>query len=321
MEKLSSISVFAPATVANVTCGFDVLGFAIDAPGDTLELTLTETGEVRITEITGDEGKLPLAVEKNTAGVAVLEYLKHLGIKQGVDIRLHKQMPLGSGLGSSAASAVGAAFAINELMGAPLERKDLLPFALEGERAACGFAHADNAAAALMGGFVLVRSYEPLDVVNISVPEDLFVTVIHPDVEVPTKQMRKLLKEQVPLKDAVTQWGNVGGLIAGLMSSDYALIGRSMEDVIVEPLRSTLIPGFQEVRKAAMEAGALGFGISGSGPSQFTFSQGPETAQKVAEAMEEVIKSLGFTYQVYVSKVNMQGPTVLAAEAQQQSTV
>ncbi|BDC97762.1 homoserine kinase [Persicobacter psychrovividus] len=314
MDKPNAITVFAPATVANVTCGFDVMGFAIDAPGDTLELKLTDSKEVRIVEITGDEGRLPLETERNTAGVAVQMYLEHLGIRQGVDIRLHKQMPLGSGLGSSAASAVGGVYAINKLMGEPLKVEELLPFALEGERAACGFAHADNAAASLMGGFILVRSYAPLDVVRIPVPENLYITVIHPDVEVPTKQARRLLKEQVPLRDAVTQWGNVGGLIAGLMSNDYGLIGRSMQDVIVEPLRSTLIPGFEQVRTAAMAAGALGFGISGSGPSQFTFSEGKATADQVAAAMEKEIQALGFTYQVYVSKVNAQGPVILPEE-------
>lgn len=251
-----SVRVYAPATVANVACGFDVLGFALYEPGDEVILRKNHTGKIEIILITGDEGKLSRDATKNTAGVVVDSFLKHLGLRIGISIELHKKMPLGSGLGSSAASAVAALFAINELMGQPLTRMELLPFAVEAERVACGTAHADNVAPALLGGFTLVRSYDPLDVVKLPVPSELFATVVHPHIEIRTEDARSILRKSVPLKDAIAQWGNVGGLVAGLLMADYALISRSLHDQIVEPMRSLLIPNFAQVKKAAMEAGA-----------------------------------------------------------------
>lgn len=308
---LSYIKVFAPATVANVSCGFDVLGFAVDQPGDEVVMRKSDQPGVRITAITGDEGRLSTDPEKNTVGVAALALLQATGIEQGIEIELHKKMPFGSGMGSSSASAVAGAFAANELLGNPLSRAELLPFAMKGEEVACGTAHADNVAPALYGGFVLVRSYHPLDVVPIPVPDELYATLIHPDIEVPTKDAREVLKARVPLPDAITQWGNVGGLIAGLMKGDYALIGRSLEDVIIEPMRSVLIPAFHTVKKAAMEAGALGSGISGSGPSIFSLCQGKEAADRVGKAKQEAFTRAGIDCTVYVSKVNDKGPVIL----------
>jgi homoserine kinase len=306
-----SIKVFAPATVANVACGFDVLGFAVENPGDEVILKLKSNPGLKIASITGDEGRLPKEPEKNTVGVAISHFLKHLGIKQGIEISLNKKMPLGSGLGSSAASAVAGVFAVNQLLGSPMNQEELLPFAMEGERLACGSAHADNVAPSLLGGFVLIRSYDPLDIVRIPTPENLFCTIIHPQIEVQTKDARDILKKQILLKDAVTQWGNVAGLIAGLMKPDYDLIGRSMHDVIVEPIRSILIPGFDEAKANALSAGALGCGISGSGPSIFALSKDEQTAKKVGKKMEEVFASLEIGSEVYVSKINQAGPIIL----------
>ncbi len=311
------IKVFAPATVANVACGFDIMGLALNEPGDEVVLELTDTPGVRIVDITGDEGKLPRETEKNTAGVAVARFFEDRGIKTGANIFLHKHMPLGSGLGSSAASAVAGVFAANELLTrhfpekALQRREDLLPFAMEGERQACGSAHADNVAPSLLGGFVLIRSYHPLDVVRIPTPEALCCTVIHPHIEVQTKDARSILKKQLLLKDAVVQWGNAAGLIAGLWQCDFSLIGRSMEDVIVEPIRSILIPGFSSVKSAALDAGALGCGISGSGPSLFALSNDWEIGQQVGQAMTAAFEKIGIGSEVYVSKINRQGPKVI----------
>lgn len=306
-----SIKVYAPATVANVTCGFDVLGFAVDNPGDEVELKLTDKPGVVIKKITGDNGRLSLDPRKNTAGISICKYLEHFGIGKGVEVVLHKKMPLGSGLGSSAASTVAAVFAISQLLGRKESALELLPFAMEGELIACGSAHADNVGPALFGGFVLIRSYEPLDVVKIPTPEDLYATIIHPQIEVETKDARNILPRYIAMKDAIVQWGNVGGLIAGLMLKDYGLISRSLQDVIVEPKRAILLPGFYEAKHDALQAGALGGGISGSGPSIFQLSRDKDTAQKVGEAMEAVYSDLGIGSEVYISKVNTAGPVVV----------
>jgi homoserine kinase len=308
---MKDIKVFASATVANVACGFDVLGFAVDNPGDEVIVKLKSGPGVKITKITGDGGKLSLNAEKNTAGVSIKRFLDHLKSKQGVEISLNKKMPLGSGLGSSAASAVAGVFAINQLLGMPMSQGELLPFAMEGERLACGSAHADNVAPSLLGGFVLIRSYSPLDVIKIPTPPNLYCTIVHPQVEVQTKDARDILKKKIPMSDAIIQWGNVAGLIAGLMKSDYDLIGRSMQDVIVEPIRSILIPGFDHVKNNALKAGAIGCGISGSGPSIFALSKSQAIAEKVGKSMKEVFDSLEIGCEIYVSKINNSGPQII----------
>ncbi|RVU26465.1 homoserine kinase [Sandaracinomonas limnophila] len=308
---MEQVRVYAPATVANVACGFDIFGFAVDRPGDEVVLTKKDTPGIIISEITGDEGRLPLEVHKNTAGIAIQKYLEHIGrTDQGFTMALHKDMPLGSGLGSSAASAVAGVFAANELMGKPLSQKELLPFAMEGERVACGSAHADNVGPSLLGGFVIIRSYNPLDIIEIKVPEDLFATIVHPQVEVNTKDARSILEREIPLSKTIEQMGNVAGLTAGLLLSDYELISRSLEDVIIEPIRSILIPQFKEVKSAAMAAGALGCSISGSGPSLFALSRGLETAEKVAVAMTGAFKDAEIESEAYVSGINQRGPVV-----------
>lgn len=306
-----SIKAFAPATCANVACGFDVLGFAVESPGDEVTISLNDTGKLTIESISGDGGRLPLNAEKNSVSLVIQKYLEHIDSKQGVSIELRKKMPLGSGLGSSAASSVVGVYALNELLGKPLSVKELLPFAMEGERVACGSAHADNVAPALLGGFVLVRSYEPLDVISLPTPDDLWATIIHPHIEVKTKDARSILRKEILLEQAVVQWGNLGGFISGLYTNDYDLIGRSLKDVIIEPIRSILIPGFEQTKQAALLAGALGSSISGSGPSIFALSKGEETARKVGNAMKAVYDNINIESEVYTSKVSQQGPRVI----------
>jgi homoserine kinase len=312
MRVTRSVKVFAPATVANVACGFDVLGFAVEAPGDTVTVALSNKTGIRINKITGDGGQLPLIPHKNTASVAVQAYLQYLDIQgQGIEITIEKNLPLGSGMGSSAASAAAAVVAVNELFDNPLTRAELVPFAMEAERVACGSAHADNVAPAIMGGFVLIRSYMPLDLIPISPPKDLYCTIVMPHIELRTEDARKILKQEISLKEGILQWGNLAGLIAGLMKNDYALIGRSLQDVIIEPMRALLIPGFDEAKKAALQSGVLGCSISGSGPSIFALSASRNTAQVAAEAMQQALGKIGLKSQIYVSPVNETGAVVV----------
>lgn len=307
-----SIKVFAPATVANVVCGYDVLGFAVNQPGDEVIMTLTEGKGITISKITGDDGKLPLNPAKNTVSASVQHYLNHIGKPDlGVEIELHKKMPIGSGLGSSSASTVAGLFAINTLMGNLLTNKELVPFAMKGEELACGYGHADNVAPALMGGFVLIRSYQPLDIISLPFPEDMHAAIVYPEVDVPTKDARQMIRSKVLLKDAVTQWGNVAGLVSGLFMKDYDLIGRSMTDILVEPTRSILIPDFYKLRTIAMKAGAVGFGISGSGPSVFALTKDADTANKITEKLKQHLKSISINSLSFVSEVNKKGPIIL----------
>jgi homoserine kinase len=303
------VRVFSPATVANVGPGFDVLGFAIEQPGDELIVRKNDTGKFRI--INETDICLPLEPEKNVSSVAVNAMLQELGSKQGFDIIFTRKIYPGSGIGSSAASSVGAVYGVNELLGSPFQRKDMVKFAMEGERIACGSAHADNTAPAMMGGFVLVQSYNPLTLIPIPSPENIFCTVIHPEIEVKTTDARKILKKTVALRSAITQWGNLAGLVAGLMQNDFNLIASSLKDVIVEPVRSILIPKFNEVQKAALDAGALGCSISGSGPSIFALSNKKEIADKISVQMQDIFKSINIGSKVFVSQINKVGVKVI----------
>lgn len=307
---MKTIRVFTPATVANVSCGFDVLGFAVNNPGDEVVLRLTGKG-VKLIKIEGDNGILPLDPLKNTVTVSIINFLKHIGSDIGVEVELYKKMPVGSGLGSSSASTVAGVFAINEILDAPLSKKELLPFAIEGERVACGQGHADNVAPALIGGFVLIRSYAPLDVIKLPVPAKLVCTLIHPQIEISTRNARLIIRDKVSLKDATAQWGNVAGLVSGLYTSDYDLISRSMHDVIIEPVRKVLIPFFDDMKRLALANGALGFGISGSGPSVFALSISEEVAQRIGKMINLFLLQQGIANEVYVSPINEQGPKVL----------
>ena len=306
---MESIKIFAPATIANVSCGFDVLGLALDTIGDEMIVRKTVQKGIKITKIVGQN--LPLETHKNVAGVAGLAFLAALESDTGFEIEIFKNIKPGSGIGSSAASSAGAVWAMNELLGKPFNTTQLVKFAMEGERLASGVAHADNVAPALFGGFTLVRSTDPLEVVKIHTPDLLYATVIHPQIEVKTADAREILKSTVLLKDAITQWANVGGLISGLYTEDYDLIGRSLHDTIVEPIRSILIPAFDAVKENALKAGALGCGISGSGPSIFALSKGLETAKKVALSMQSVYKNVGIDFDIHVSKINQQGIKIL----------
>jgi homoserine kinase len=308
MEK--EIKLFAPATVANVAAGFDILGFALEKPGDEILIKKTSAPGIRIVN-RSNFANMPLAPEKNTSGVALQAFLDHLQIKQGFEITFLKKVKPGSGIGSSAASSAAAVFGANELLDRPLAAKDLVVFAMEGERCASGSAHADNVAPAILGGFVLIRSYRPLDIIPLPTPGQLFCSIIHPQIELKTEDARKVLRKQITLQDAITQWGNTAGLIAGLFKEDYNLIGRSLQDVIIEPIRSVLIPGYENMKEPAMKAGALGCNISGSGPSLFAFSTSQEKATQIAEAMQAVCASMNIDSDIYVSRVNKQGPVII----------
>ena len=306
-----SIRVFAPATVGNVGCGFDIFGLAINAPGDEVELTMNTTGKLLIKKITGDDGRLSLNPKKNTVGVAIHAFLKSIGSKQGFDIVLHKKMPLGSGLGSSAASAVAGVFAANKLLQNVLSKEQLLPFAMEGERIACGSAHADNVAPCMLGGIVLVRTHHPLDIISLPCPEKLYITVVHPHVEVLTKDARAVLKKHVPLKDGIQQWANTASFVAGLYEKNYALIGRSVQDLVAEPYRADLIPKFFKVKEAALTNGAIACSISGSGPSIFALSEGKKNCKRIATAMSKAFASGKIASDVYSSSINKSGVKVI----------
>jgi homoserine kinase len=310
-NNLREVCVFAPASVANVNCGFDVMGFSLNKPGDRIIAKRTGKKGVKITKIMGGRGLLPVSTQKNTAGIAAISLLKYLDYDGGIELEIHKEMPMGSGLGSSAASAVGAAVAVNHLLGSQLGPMELLPFAAEGEKIASGTIHFDNVAPSLIGGFVFIRSREPLDVIELQCPAPLFATVVHPHIEINTGDTRKLLRHHVSLQNAVTQWGNVGGLVAGLLKGNYELIANSLHDVIIEPIRGVLIPGFREVTASAMDAGALGSGISGSGPSIFALSSAKEIAQKAGSEMKKTFSELGLDNEVYISQIKQSGPRIL----------
>jgi homoserine kinase len=306
-----TVAVFAPATVANVASGFDVLGFALERPGDTVFLRKTEEKRVTILTVEGDSGQLPRDPEKNTASVAARCFLEEIGFPFGLEVTVRKQMPMSSGLGSSAASSVAAVFGANMLAGSPFTVRELLPFTMQAEEVACGSAHADNVAPALLGGFVLIRSYDPLDVVQLPVPPGLAVTTVHPHTEIKTEDARRILKKSLSLSDAVRQWGNLAALVAALYQGDLELLSRSLQDVVAEPRRSLLIPGFAKVKQAAMERGALGCSISGSGPSVFSLCESMAVAEKVGTAMQSVFSDVGLEADVYLSKINETGPMVL----------
>ncbi|MBO6828885.1 homoserine kinase [Allomuricauda sp.] len=302
---MEEIKVFCPATIANVSCGFDVLGLALDSVGDAMTVRKIPEKGIRISKIMGQD--LPLEAEKNVAGVAGLALLAKSDYEGGFEIEIDKRIKPGSGIGSSAASSTGAVWAMNELLGKPFSKLELVEFAMQGEKLASDVAHADNVAPAIYGGFTLVRSYEPLDIIPIPTPSELYATVIHPQIEIKTSDSRKILKTTISMQQGIRQWGNLGGLIAGLFQNDYDLISRSLEDHIVEPIRSILIPAFDDIKANSLKAGALGSGISGSGPSIFALSKGEAIAQQVAASMKETYQNIGIDFDIHISKVNSQG--------------
>ena len=305
---MKKISVRCPATVANLVCGFDVLGMCLNDPADMMEVKLLN--EKKIIVRSADGYPLPEDPLQNTAGAPLVEMLKELEDNIGFEVLIHKHIKPGSGLGSSAASAAGAVVAANELLDKRFSKEDLLRFAMFGEKVASGVKHADNVAPCIYGGITLIRSIHPLDIVALNAPP-LFVTVVHPQIEVKTSDARQILRKEVQLKDAIKQWGNIAGLVAGFMKNDYELIGRSLEDVIIEPVRSILIPGFNDVKKRCKEAGSLGGGISGSGPSIFMLNKEEEIALEAEKIMQQVFTEVGIEFKTYVTSVNTEGVKVI----------
>src|SRR5690606_16688451 len=305
----NALMLISPAIVANVSCGFDVMGFCLDSVGDIMVIRKTARKGIFISNVEGFD--LPLEAELNVAGVSALAMYNTIDVDFGFEIEINKKIKPGSGIGSSAASAVGSVFGMNELLGRPFNKTQLTAFAIKGEALASKSEHADNLAPALFGGFTLVKSLNPLQILQIPTPSDLYATIIHPQIEIKTSEARAILPKNVPLNDAITQWANFGSLIHALHTSDYELIKSSLSDVIVEPYRSKLIPHYDEVKKAAIEAGALGAGISGSGPSIFSLSKGIETAKNVKDAMHKVYSKTNIDFDIHVSKINTKGVKIL----------
>jgi homoserine kinase len=309
IDKMNEIKIFSPATVANVSCGFDVLGFCLDSVGDEMVIRKVEKKGIRITHIDGFD--LPYEVEKNVAGVSALAMYNALNLDFGFEIEIYKKIKPGSGIGSSAASAVGSVFGMNELLGRPYNKTQLTEFAIKGEALASKCEHADNLAPALFGGFTLVKSISPLEILEIPTPNDLYATIIHPQIEIKTSEARAILPKEVALSAAITQWANFGSLIHGLHTSDFELIKRSLNDVIVEPYRSQLIPHFNEVKEAMLNSGALGAGISGSGPSIFSLSKGLQNAKNVEVAIRNIYSKKEIEFDIYVTKINKEGVKII----------
>jgi homoserine kinase len=314
-----SVTAFAPATVSNVACGFDVLGFALEAPGDevTAGFAPSGVGAVTIAAITGpggDDGRLPREAARNTAGVAAQALLTALGERRGVVLRIAKGLPLASGLGGSAASAAAAVVAVDALLDARAPLDLLIACAIEGEGLGARSAHPDNIAPALCGGFVLVRHPDPPDIVRLPVPPELTAAVVHPTLEIETAKARALLGGTVPLADAVRQWANLGALVDGLHRGDFALISRALEDTIAEPRRASLVPGLAAIKRAAVEAGALGCSLSGSGPSLFALCRGVDTAKRAADAMTQAVRDhIGGEPHTYVSAIAPRGARIVSS--------
>ena len=305
---MNSIRIKTPATVANLVCGFDILGLCLHEPADIMEVRLLPERQLVVRSADGYD--LPSDPAQNTAGAPLIELMSSLPEDIGFDVTIHKKIKPGSGLGSSAASAAGAVFAANHLLGGRFSREDLVRFAMFGEKVASGVKHADNVAPCIYGGVTLIRSIFPLDIIPVPAPP-LYVTVVHPQIEVKTADARQILRKEVLLKDAIRQWGNIAGLMAGLMQNDYDLIGRSLEDVLIEPVRRILIPGFDELKSSCKEAGALGGGISGSGPSVFMLSRDESTAQGVEKIMKEIYTRIGLDFYTYVTTLNKEGCTII----------
>lgn len=303
-----AIKVFAPASVANVAVGFDILGFALEKPGDEIIIREGKEPGLKITEIRGAQGKLPYDVMKNTAGYSAHRLLAHLGaLDVPLEMEIHKKMPFGSGLGSSAASAVGGVFGVNEFLKTGLSKLDILRYAVEGEEIADGAFHADNVGPALLGGMVLIRDNETLDVKKLPIPRGLFAVVIYPHIEILTRESRGILKPEISFKSAITQTGNLAAFVAGMYTSDFELMGRSLRDVIVEPQRAHLIPNFYDVKEMALSQGCLGFSISGAGPSMFALCTDSMMAEEIGNRAAAIMKASKIETDIFLSPINLEG--------------
>lgn len=306
---MKKVRVFAPASIANMGCGFDVIGLALDEVGDILEITMSEGDGLSIVNISGVP--MPEDIEMNVITPVVRSFLQRVGAKAQIDVTICEKIFPGSGIGSSAASSAAAAYGMNELFGCPLSDEEVVACAMEGENLASGGYHADNAAPAVMGGIVLIRGYEPLDLIQLPVPGNFYCSVVHPDIVVTTRQAREILPGSVPMHDAVRQWGNVGGLISGLYSGNIGLIGRAMKDHVAEPYRKRFIPGFDDLREKILAAGALAMNISGSGPSSFALCDHRDKAERAGRIMKEHFDSLDIGCDVYVVKVSNKGAKLM----------
>jgi len=309
--KTKNISAFAPASIGNVSVGFDCLGLALERPGDIVSIEAGTEPGVKLVEIQGDNGKLPIETEKNVVGVVVQSMLNALKRDDALAIRLLKGLPLQSGMGSSASSSVAAAVAANEYFGKPFTREELIPFAMEGEKLACGAPHVDNVAPALLGGMTLIHSHAPLDIISLPYPKNMVCAVVHPDVAVATRDARAVLPESLPRDLVVKQSAHLAAFVHALHTNDWDLISRSIVDLIAEPARKNLLPHFDAVKTAALEAGALACGISGSGPTIFALCKGKNSAEEVAVEMVKIYADAQIENEIYISKINCRGTEIL----------
>ncbi|WP_417017258.1 homoserine kinase [Alistipes shahii] len=307
---MKHIKVFAPGTVANLGCGFDVMGLTLDGVGDVLEVGVAENAEgFEIRNRSGME--LPGNVEENVITPAVRALLEAYGRPVRIEVEILEKIAPGSGIGSSAASSAAAVYGVNELLGRPFSGKQLVEFAMMGEALLGGTPHADNVGPALLGGVVLVRGYRPFDIVRLPVPDNFFYAVAHPGIVVSTREAREALPKRIPLSDAVAQWGNVGGLVAGFALRDVVLIGRSMHDVVAEPYRKGFIPGYDALKEQVLAGGALAMNIAGSGPSVFALASNYEAAVRISGEMKRHFEGLGIGCNSYAGRVSNAGARVV----------
>ena len=308
IKKNQAVRVFAPATIANVAVGYDILGLAIDGPGDEVLVRRVESRGVTISKIHGTKKALPKDPTKNTAGLGVLSYLSELGLDHiGIEIEIFKKMPFGSGLGSSAASSAASIHAVNELLGRPLQKRELAKYAILGESAADGAIHGDNVLPALLGGIVLIRDNDTSDFIKLPTPEGIHVFVIYPDIEILTKNARAILSDQIGMRSFIKQTGNLGSLVASLYTSDFELMGRSLRDHVIEPQRASSIPHFYEMQDMALSLGAMNYTISGAGPSMFGFALNNLIAEGITEKISDFLHTKQIRSRTHVSKINNSG--------------
>jgi homoserine kinase len=307
---MDSIKLHAPATIANISCGFDILGICLDTPYDEIEIKKISNKEVIINSIKSTFSDIPVIPNQNTGGIPALMIIKDYSLDFGFEINIKKGIPLCGGLGSSAATAAGVAYGINKLLNNKLSEEEIVKYALEGEKISSKTPHADNIGPCINGGFVIIKNTNPLELINVSIG-DYYFSVIHPKIKVSTKMARELLPENIKLKDAVKQWGNIASLVYGFTSDNVNLIKSSMEDYIIEPVRSKLIPHYDKVKESALKNGAIGCSISGSGPSIFSMSESYEDSKRILSEMEKVFNVHSISYHSYLSKINKRGITIL----------
>ena len=307
---MNGVRLFSPATISNLSCGFDVLGLCLETIGDYMEIIKSKKKGIYITSIIGE--KIPYDIKKNVAGVASEALIDSLKPDFGFEIKIDKKIKPGSGIGSSAASSVGAVVGINHLLGNPFKPEELIPYALEGEKLACGSEHADNVAPAILGGITLVRSTKPIDIIKLPIPKNLKAVIIHPKIEIKTADARKVLDKSIPLEKASQYWANLGAFVSSLYENNYELMKKSIVDNIIEPKRSQLIPMFDSLKQIANDNDSIGCGISGSGPSVFSLANGLKTAKIINNSFKKIYEETGIPFKTYVSDINKSGVKILS---------